>query len=147
MSSKTHPDQETPTHYASLRWICAFGEAMFDGNMEWAKRNDPDFGAGSFSHIVRLVPEHLFVMKKQMDKLKNDAWKSKADFKGYLSVVDGVKKMDDLDKCGKEYFERLPDLFFERFEESLAEHTKKWRSTESLPVIIAGHPLIYQVDV
>jgi hypothetical protein len=30
----------------------------------------------------------------------------------------------------------------EKFDEQLNKHTKKWRTTETLPVIIAGHPLI-----
>eukprot|EP00956_Cyclotella_meneghiniana_P031906 scaffold85518_cov22-Cyclotella_meneghiniana.AAC.3 len=37
MSAKAHPDDETPTHYASLQWIFAFGESFFDANMNWAK--------------------------------------------------------------------------------------------------------------
>jgi hypothetical protein len=55
MSSKADPKQPTPTHYTSLQWIVGFGEAMFEGNMEWAKRNDPIFGDGSYRHIARLL--------------------------------------------------------------------------------------------
>eukprot|EP00956_Cyclotella_meneghiniana_P030052 scaffold74749_cov35-Cyclotella_meneghiniana.AAC.6 len=124
MSAKAHPDDETPTHYASLQWIVAFGEAFFDDNMDWAKTNDPIFGPGSYGHITRLVPEHLFMMKKHR-------------------AVDGVAPRGDLDKCGKEFFQRMPELFLQRFEESFSEHTKKWRDRETLPVLIAaGHPLI-----
>jgi hypothetical protein len=36
----------------------------------------------------------------------------------------------------------MPKLFLEKFDEQLNENTHKWRSTETLPVIIAGHPLI-----
>eukprot|EP00956_Cyclotella_meneghiniana_P035449 scaffold115112_cov60-Cyclotella_meneghiniana.AAC.5 len=54
-----------------------------------------------------------------------------------------VAPRGDLDKCGKELFERMPELFLQRFEESFSEHTKKWRDRETLPVMIAaGHPLI-----
>jgi hypothetical protein len=60
MSSRADPDQYLPTHYTSLRWIVAFGEYMFDGNMEWAKKNDPVFGPGSYGHISCLVPEASF---------------------------------------------------------------------------------------
>jgi hypothetical protein len=55
MSSKADPKQPTPTHYTSLQWIVGFGEAMFEGNMEWAKRNDHIFGDGSYRHIARLL--------------------------------------------------------------------------------------------
>jgi hypothetical protein len=72
MSSKADNMQDTPTHYAALEWIVGFGEYMFDGNIEWFKRNDPVFAMGSYGQIVRLIPEHLFVMEQQLDKLKED---------------------------------------------------------------------------
>jgi hypothetical protein len=145
MTSRPSPNHKSPTHYTTLRWIVAFGDFMFDGNMEWVKRNDPVFGLNSYGHITRLVPEHLFVMKKQMDILKADdytGWKSRPEFNGFQRALNGVSPMGEVSKCGLEFFERMPKLFLERFEEQLNEHTKKWRSTETLPVIIAGHPLI-----
>jgi hypothetical protein len=69
---KVDGSQHLPTHYTSLEWIVAFGEYMFDGNMELAKKNDPVFGPGSYGHIYHLVPEHLFVMEKQLETLRND---------------------------------------------------------------------------
>jgi hypothetical protein len=50
--------------------------------------------------------------------------------------------MGEVSKVGKEFFERLPNLFFDRFETTFQEHTKKWRSKETLAIIIAGHPQI-----
>jgi hypothetical protein len=50
--------------------------------------------------------------------------------------------MGDLEKCGREYFERLPSLFIQRFEETLKAHTSRWRSQQSVPIIIAGNPVI-----
>ena len=88
--------------------------------------------------MTRLVPEHLFVMVKQFEALKNDGWKSAPEFSGFIKAVDGVEQMGKVNKGGRELFERLPNLFFERFEESFKEHTKKWRTPETLPIIIAG---------
>ncbi len=116
MSSKADPTQDSPTHYTSLRWIVAFGDAFFDANMEWVKRHDPVFGAGSYGHISRLVPEHLFIMHKQLESLKNGGWKTAPEFAGCMKAVNGVKPMGKVHKGGKEFFERLPTLFFERFE-------------------------------
>jgi hypothetical protein len=65
MNSKADPNQKMPMHYTSLRWLVAFGNSFFDGHMEWAKQHNPVFGAGSYGHISRLVPEHLFIMHKQ----------------------------------------------------------------------------------
>jgi hypothetical protein len=83
MASKADPNQKSPTHYTSLRWLVAFGDAFFDGNMEWLKRHDPVFGAGSYGHISRLVPEHLFVMYKQFEAMKDGGWKTMPQFAGY----------------------------------------------------------------
>jgi hypothetical protein len=114
--------------------------------MEWAKRHDPAFGANSYGHITRLVPEHLFVMKTQMDILTaNDytGWKTLPEFKGFIRALSGVSAMGDVSKGGFEFFEQMPKLFLERFQEQLNEHTSKWRSSETLPVIIAvQHPAI-----
>eukprot|EP00956_Cyclotella_meneghiniana_P020348 scaffold35756_cov21-Cyclotella_meneghiniana.AAC.1 len=142
MSAKAKPSQASPTHFTSLKWVVAFGDAFFDAHMEWVKRHDPVFGAGSYGHISRLVPEHLFVMHKQFEALKNDGWRSTPEFAGFVKAVDGVESAGDVSKGGLEFFERLPNLFFERFEESFSEHTKKWRSPATLPIIIAGHPII-----
>jgi hypothetical protein len=73
MTSKADPEQDSPMHYTSLRWIVAFGDAFYDANMEWVKRHDPVFGPGSYRHISCLVPEHLFVMHKQLETLKMTA--------------------------------------------------------------------------
>jgi hypothetical protein len=146
MTARADPNQTSPTHYTSLRFIVGFGDYMFDNSMEWAKRHDPAFGANSYGHITRLVPEHLFVMKTQMDILTaNDytGWKTLPEFKGFIRALSGVSAMGDVSKGGFEFFEQMPKLFLERFQEQLNEHTSKWRSSETLPVIIAvQHPAI-----
>jgi hypothetical protein len=142
MSSKADPEQESPTHYTSLQWIVGFGDAMYDANLDWVKKNYPDFGAGSYGHITRLVPEHLYVMQKQIDSLKDDGWKSNPLFSGFIKAVEGVSEMGGVEKSGREFFNRLPGLYIERFEQTLHEHTMKWRTNETLPVVIAGHPTI-----
>lgn len=147
MSAKAEPSQASPTHYTSLKWVVAFGDSFFDAHMEWVKRHDPVFGAGSYGHIARLVPEHLFIMNKQFESLKNDGWKTAPEFSGFITAVDRVESVGKVNKGGKEFFERLPNLFFERFEESFKEHTKKWRTAETLPIIIAGHPRIAKAFV
>jgi hypothetical protein len=142
MSSKSDPTQSSPTHYTSLRWLVAFGESFFDAHMEWAKRHDPVFGVGSHGHISRLVPEHLYLMHRQFEELKNDGWKTKPEFAGFLKAVDGVNEKGEISNVGKEYFQRLPSVFLDKFEETFKEHTKKWRSAKTLPIVIAGHPRI-----
>eukprot|EP00956_Cyclotella_meneghiniana_P010989 scaffold15408_cov41-Cyclotella_meneghiniana.AAC.7 len=147
MSAKAHATQDSPTHYASPKWVVAFGDSFFDAHMEWVKPHDPVFGAGSYGHISRLVPEHLFVMSKQFNGLKKGGWKSTLEFAGFVKAVDGIEPAGEINKGGKEFFDRLPDLFFERFEEAFNEHTKKWRTPETLPIIVAGHPRIAKAFV
>lgn len=142
MSSKADENQDSPTHYTSLRWIVAFGDTFFDANMEWVKRHDPVFGPGSYGYISRFVPVQLFVMHKQLQHLKSDGWKSVPEFAGFVKAVNGVSPMGKIHKGGKEFFERLPNLFLERFENTFREHTKKWCTVKTLPIIIAGHPRI-----
>jgi hypothetical protein len=50
--------------------------------------------------------------------------------------------MGNLEKCGKEFFERMPSLFMQHFEETLNTHTSKWRGEKSLPIILGDHPKI-----
>ena len=84
MSAKAHATQDSPTHYASLKGVVAFGDSFFDAHMEWVKRHDPVFSADSYGHISRLVPEHLFVMSKQFNGLKKGGWKSTPEFAGFI---------------------------------------------------------------
>jgi hypothetical protein len=81
-------------------------------------------------------------MHKQLQALKNDGWKSVPEFAGFVRAVDGVKPMGKVNKGGREFFDRLPNLFFERFENTFQEYTRKWCTVETLPIIIAGHPRI-----
>jgi hypothetical protein len=108
MSTKSDPNQKTPTHYASLQWIVDFGEAMFNSNMEWAKRNDPVFGEGSYGHISRLMPEHIFVMERQLEEMKNGGRKEMKEFAGFIKSVNGISKMDKREKAAKNSLNGCP---------------------------------------
>jgi hypothetical protein len=55
--------------------------------------------------------------------------------------------MGKVNKGGREFFDRLPNLFFERFENTFQEYTRKWCTVETLPIIIAGHPPILQKSI
>jgi hypothetical protein len=90
----------------------------------------------------RLVPEHLYVMQKQINALKDDGWKSNPLFSGFIKAVEGVSEMVGVEKSGREFYHRLPGLYIERFEQTLHEHTMKCRTNETLPIVIAGHPTI-----
>jgi hypothetical protein len=61
---------------------------------------------------------------------------------GFIKAVQVVSEMGDINKVGREYFEKMPSVFLEKFKETFWNHTKKWRSTGTLPIIIAGHPKI-----
>jgi hypothetical protein len=50
--------------------------------------------------------------------------------------------MGKVNKGGEEFFEGLPNLFFKDFENTFREHNRKWCTIQTLPIIIAGQPLI-----
>jgi hypothetical protein len=110
--------------------------------MEWVKRHDPVFGAGSYGHISRLIPEHLFLMHKQFERLKDGGWKNDDSFSGFIDAVEGVSEMGEVGKAGKEFFQKLPTVFLDKFEATFKEYTKKWRDHKTLPIVIAGQPRI-----
>ena len=47
MSARADKNQDSPTHYTALQFLVGFGSYMYDGNLEWGKKNDPAFGVGS----------------------------------------------------------------------------------------------------
>ncbi|KAL7515668.1 hypothetical protein ACHAXN_013193 [Cyclotella atomus] len=61
--------------------------------MDWFKRDDPVFGAGSYGQISRLVPEHIFIFFEQLDEMNDDGWKNIAAFKPFLSAVESMPEM------------------------------------------------------
>jgi hypothetical protein len=101
-------------------WRC-----LFYSHFEWAKHHDPVFG--SYGHISCLVPEHLFIMCKQLNALiENDGWKPAPEFVGFLSkAFNGVNEMGEVSKVGKEYFQRLPKVCLDKFKETFHAHTPR----------------------
>jgi hypothetical protein len=60
-----------------------------------------------------------------------------------IESVDGITEMGKIEKYKKEFFEHLPDLFLDRFEQQFTVHiniTRKWLHTKTIPIIIAGNP-------
>eukprot|EP00956_Cyclotella_meneghiniana_P013076 scaffold18726_cov48-Cyclotella_meneghiniana.AAC.2 len=138
MNSRSDPQQKTPTHYASLLWIVGFADYMLYDHMEWVKMNDPRFGPGSYGNISRLVPTHLYLHKEQLDVLKKNnytGWREVPQFAEYARAMDGVLEQGEVGAGGKEMFKRLPELFLERYENTLNHHTTKWRTSELLPIV------------
>jgi hypothetical protein len=72
-----------------------------------AKRNNPIFGNGSYGHIARLMPKHIYVMERQLSEIemKDDGWKNMKEFAGFVDSVEGISKMGKIEKRSKEFFE------------------------------------------
>jgi hypothetical protein len=118
MSARADKNQDSPTHYTALQFLVGFSSFMYDGNLEWAKKNDPSFGVGSYSHICRLMPEHLYVMHIQMEVLiRNNytGWQEIPELNGYVRALCGVNPAGDVEKGGIEMFDQLPKLFLQKF--------------------------------
>ena len=81
-------------------------------------------------------------MHEQFEQLKNGGWKNAPEFAGYLTAVDGVYHKGDVALAGREFFDELPGKFLGVFERVFKQYTAKWRHYKTLPLILAGHPLI-----
>ena len=56
------------------------------------------------------MPERVYVMRMQLDKLKDGGWKSVSQFGAYLESLDGVPETGN--SCAdKAFFEKMPATF------------------------------------
>jgi hypothetical protein len=142
MDVKADKKTKTPTHYVSLLWFNAFCDQFFDEHMDWMKRNDPIFGAGSYGNITRLVPKHLHIFFKQFGQLKNDGWRDAPAFAKYIEALDLLPEKGEIRSVGKEFFLELPKKFLRRFEQSFRAQIGSWQSSSVICMAVAGHPMI-----
>jgi hypothetical protein len=96
--------------------------------MDWMKRNDPVFGAGSYGNITRLVPEHLHIFFKQFGQLKNDGWRDAHAFAKYIEALDLLPEKGEIRSVGKEFFLELPKKFLHCFEQFFHAQIGSWQS-------------------
>ena len=89
-SSALYKAGDTPPMYALTLWFVAFCEEYFDDMFDWAMRDDPVLGRGSYGQTSRLCPERAYVMHKLLSDLEHGGWKSKPAFKEYLTAIEGV---------------------------------------------------------
>ena len=75
-------------------------------------------------------------MKKQiLDLLEADhrtlmpSWKGRVEFKSYIEASNTIPSLIDVDKGGKEFFDKMETTFFNEFLSRYKEHIKSvWRS-------------------
>jgi hypothetical protein len=84
---------------------------MFD----WAMRNDPYCGVGSYGQTYRLCPERAFIMHRKLLELENGGWKTKQRFKSFLDVLPGVARAGDIWKAAVSMLRLYPISSLSRF--------------------------------
>lgn len=106
---------KTPPMYAITVWFVAFCEEYYDDMFDWAMRNDPYFGVGSYGQTYRLCPERAFIMHRKLLELENGGWKTKQRFKSFLDVLPGVARAGDIWKAAVSMLRLYPISSLSRF--------------------------------
>ncbi len=134
------PGGESSTFYTMLLFHRGFCEYMFNDNFGFLLRNDPFFGPNTFGQCARFMPERTYVMQKQLNELKDEGWKTKAEFEPFVKALAGVPEHTN-HAANRDFFLELPDKFFKIYERSLSDHIlKRWRNDKLLPYMIGGQP-------
>ena len=81
-------EDQCPPLYAEGLFVRAFGDAYFKKHFEWLLWSDPEFGHDSYGQAVRLYPERVYIMKKELDDLINGGWQEREEYAPYLKAVD-----------------------------------------------------------
>jgi hypothetical protein len=112
---------------------------MFD----WAMRDDPVLGPGSYGQTSRLCPERAFVMHKLLSNLENGGWRSRPAFREFLEVLEGVQYAGSISAGGREYVEKVPGQFLETYRFFLNRHAlTPWTSPLLVVFVLGGNHIL-----
>ena len=66
-------------------------------------RNDLYSGSGTFDQLAHFMPERIYVIHKQLPKLKDGGWMEKPEFAKYIKAIKGIPERSE--SCAdKEFF-------------------------------------------
>jgi hypothetical protein len=134
---------DTPPMYALTLWFVAFCEDYFDDMFDWAMRDDPVLGPGSYGQTSRLCPERAFVMHKLLSNLENGGWRSRPAFREFLEVLEGVQYAGSISAGGREYVEKVPGQFLETYRFFLNRHAlTPWTSPLLVVFVLGGNHIL-----
>ena len=130
----------SPTFYTMLLFHRAFCEYTFNDNFDFLKRNDIYFGSGTFGQLSRFMPVQIYVMRKQLDELKDGGWKEMKEFEPYIEALKGIpERSSDDNDADQAFFENMSKKFISIYEVSLDEHLlKRWQSEKLVWYALGG---------
>jgi hypothetical protein len=130
----------SPTFYTMLLFHRAFCEYTFNDNFDFLKRNDIYFGSGTFGQLSRFMPVQIYVMRKQLDELKDGGWKERDEFKPYIEALEGIpEKSSNNNEADREFFVNMSNKFISMYELSLNDHLlERWRSEKLVWYALGG---------
>jgi len=146
-----------PTLYIQALFATAFAEAWFDRHFDFLKHYDETFGKGCYGHTLRLYPERVYVMHRDLATLENGGWKDHPAFAKYLAKVGAIVTIPDEEKKdgGKMFFDRTTKVFLDTirssFNDKIASTVRMLEREEQvanapsnvhriLQCIVGGHP-------
>jgi hypothetical protein len=126
----------SPTFYTMLLFFQAFCKYAFNHHFAFMKCNDPYFGSGMCGQLACFMPEHIYLMKREVSTLQGEdgnGWKGIDLFAPYLKALSNVpKKSNHL--ADRSFFEKLPIKFINEYHSNLDKHLIDcWRLDDLVP--------------
>ena len=131
-----------PTLYIQALFATAFAEAWFDRHFDFLKHYDETFGKGCYGHTLRLYPERVYVMHRDLATLENGGWKDHPAFAKYLAKVGEIVTIPDEEKKdgGKMFFDRTTKVFLDtirsRFNDKIASKVRMLEREEQVAQLL-----------
>ena len=149
-----HTPVSYPVHYAQVCFMSAIGTAFFDDAFATAMRADPKFGKDSNGYIARLQHVLIFYWKTKVvglmdeDETNPDSWKNRVEFERYRKVIETMPSLGAVKAGGKEFFMRMPRVFFDNFLVPFKKHIEScWLGELLWPYMLAGNKEIARLGV
>lgn len=134
--------KSTPTFYTMLLFHKAFCDYAFNDNFAFLLRDDPYYGINTFGQGSRHMAVRCYVMRKQLDELKNGGWKEKDEFTKFKEALANIPKESKHD-AKRAYFGRMVEKFFGIYEENLEKHLfDRWRNNKLISYMLGSEPVL-----
>ena len=129
----------SPTFYTMLLFFQAFCKYAFNHHCKFMKRNNPYFGQGIYGQLSCFMPEHIYLMKREVSNLIGDdgnGWKNIDVFAWYLEAISRVSKKSN--HLAQEFFEKLPMKFINEYYRNRNKHIINWWRSDDLVLWMLG---------
>ncbi len=129
---------DSPVLLPQIHFLCAFGDAFYTAYFTMAMQADPLFGTDSHGHLSRRLVSRGYVMMKELrDMIHDNNWQQLPAFASYMKSIEGLPRVGDKTKPGREMMDAIAEAFFEQYLASAIKHLEtQWTSDMLLPFLI-----------